>query len=111
MGQCCHTCHRRTRRTMNNERPRALLARLSLKDLNAGACWGPDGWLSDPNGKRLVSYNPATGEAIAAVAQASATAYETVLHRAAESFQRWQALPAPRRGAVVRDLSSLLREY
>jgi len=96
---------------MNNEWTQALLARLSLKDVNAGACFGPDGWISDPAGKPLVSYDPATGEAIASVVQASAAAYDTVLSQAAEGFRRWQALPAPRRGAVVRDLGSLLREY
>jgi len=96
---------------MHSERTHALLDKLGLKDVNAGACYSPDGWIGDPNGKRLVSYNPATGEAIASVVQASATAYETVLSQADEGFRRWQALPAPRRGAVVRDLGSLLREY
>jgi aldehyde dehydrogenase (NAD+) len=58
-----------------------------------------------------VSYNPATGEAIASVVQTTATAYEAVLSQAAEAFRRWQAVPAPRRGALVRDLGNFLPEY
>ncbi len=96
---------------MTDEQKKALLDKLQLADVNPGACWGPEGWISDPNGQRLVSYNPATGEAIASVVQATATAYETVLSQAAEGFRRWQAVPAPRRGALVRDLGNLLREY
>src|SRR4051812_33935663 len=96
---------------MNDETKRALLEKLALKDINAGACWGADGWINEPNGKSLVSYNPATGEPIAAVVQAGATAYEAVLSRAVAGFKAWHAVPAPRRGAVVRDLGELLREY
>jgi aldehyde dehydrogenase (NAD+) len=90
---------------------KSLLDKLHLTEVNPGACSGPDGWISDPQAKKLVSYNPATGEAIAAVAAASGVAYETMLRRAAEGFQSWQNVPAPKRGAVVRDLGNLLREY
>ena len=93
------------------EKKRGLLEKLSLTEVNLGACYGPEGWISDPNGKRLVSYDPATGEPIATVVQATGLAYEAVVSRAAEAFGRWQAMPAPRRGAVVRDLGNLLREY
>jgi aldehyde dehydrogenase (NAD+) len=90
---------------------KALLDKLQLTDLNPGACTGPDGWISDPNGKKLVSYSPATGEAIASVVQSTSSAYETVLSQAAQAFRSWQSTPAPKRGAVVRDLGSVLREY
>jgi L-aminoadipate-semialdehyde dehydrogenase len=87
----------------------ALLEKLHLKDVNPGACWGPDGWVADPSGKELVSYNPATGEPIARIVQATATAYDAVVGKAAESFQRWRSIPAPKRGQVVRDLGEALR--
>ena len=96
---------------MPTDRQAALLAKLSITDINPGACYGPQGWISDPDGRRLVSYNPATGQPIATVITASAAAFETVVSRAAESFRAWQAVPAPRRGAVVRDLGNLLREF
>jgi aldehyde dehydrogenase (NAD+) len=89
----------------------SLLEKLHLTDLNPGACTGPDGWIADPNGKKLVSYNPATGEPIAAIVQATAATYDAVVSRAAEAFLAWRGVPAPQRGALVRDLGNALREY
>ena len=89
---------------------KSLLEKLNLKDVNPGACWGRDGWLADSNGAELVSYNPATGEPIAKVAQATAAAYDAVVNKASESFKTWRAMPAPRRGQLVRDFGEALRE-
>ena len=89
---------------------KALLDKLHLKDVNPGACTGPDGWIEDPSGKVLVSYNPATGEPIAKIIQATAATYEAVVSQAAETFHTWQSVPAPKRGQVVRDLGDALRE-
>ena len=44
---------------------KALLKKLNIEEVNAGACSGPDTWIKDPKGKELVSYNPSTGEPIA----------------------------------------------
>ena len=90
---------------------KALLAKLNLQDINSGACYGPDGWLTDPKGKELVSYNPTTGEKIASVIQATSAAYEQVMTQADAAFKIWREVPAPKRGQVIRDLSDLLREY
>src|SRR5262245_51307241 len=89
---------------------KALLEKLNLKELNPGACTGPDGWITDPDGTTLVSNNPATGEAIASVVQASLNTYETVVGQAETAFKTWKDVPAPARGAVVRDLGNALRE-
>ena len=61
---------------------KALLAKLHIQDVNPGACFGPDGWLSDPHGKELVSYNPTTGEPIARVVQATPQTYAEVVRQA-----------------------------
>jgi aldehyde dehydrogenase (NAD+) len=90
---------------------KSLLEKLKIEAVNPGACTGPGSWISDPDGKPLVSYNPATGEPIATVTQATATTYETVVRQAADAFNTWRTLPAPQRGAVVRDLGTILREY
>jgi aldehyde dehydrogenase (NAD+) len=90
---------------------RAVLERLQIDDLNPGACTGPDGWVTDPAGAKLVSYNPTTGEPIASVIQAGDVAYEAVVGKATEAFQMWRAVPAPKRGAVIRDLADGLREF
>jgi aldehyde dehydrogenase (NAD+) len=88
----------------------SLLKKLNILDVNSGACSGPDGWISDPAGKELVSYNPTTGEALARIIQASPAAYSNVAGAAQEAFLSWRTTPAPKRGLVVRDLAQALRE-
>lgn len=89
---------------------KAILDKLEIQDINPGACSGPDGWIEDPQGKMLDSYNPTTGESLAKVIQASPATYEKVISQANEAFKTWRNLPAPKRGQVVRDLSEALRE-
>ena len=74
---------------------KSLLEKLNIQPVNAGACIGPDGWLKDAKGKELVSYNPATSEAIAKVVQATPETYEKVAAAAQEAFLTWRAVPAP----------------
>ena len=37
---------------------KSLLDKLQIDEINSGACTGADGWISDPAGTRLISYNP-----------------------------------------------------
>ncbi len=90
---------------------KSLLTKLGLQDVNPGACTGPNGWITDPKGKELVSYNPSTGERIASVIQATGDTYKIVSDRAQDTFLTWRNVPAPLRGQVVRDLADALREY
>ena len=89
---------------------KSLLDKLGILPVNAGACIGPDGWLLDPKGKELVSYNPTNGEAIAKIVQASPETYEKVASAAQRTFMTWREVPAPKRGEVVHDLGNALRE-
>ena len=84
---------------------KALLDKLGIKDVNAGACTGPgpDGWIEDPKGKERVSYNPTTAEPIAKVIQATSESYQKVVSAAHAAFPTWRSVPAPQRGQVVRD--------
>lgn len=88
----------------------ALLEKLNLQESNLGACYGPDGWIADADGALLTSHNPATGEAIAQVVQATALTYDTVVTHAQAAFAGWRTTPAPKRGLVVRDLGNALRD-
>ena len=90
-------------------KPSALLKKLSVEEVNAGACFGLDNWIFDPHGKELIWHSPSTGEPIAAVIQAGPEAYERVMADAASAFDTWRLTPAPKRGAVIRDLGNALR--
>jgi aldehyde dehydrogenase (NAD+) len=89
---------------------KALLERLQLKALNPGACLGPEEWIEDPQGEKLVSYSPTTGQPIAGVIQATGATYDKVVEAARSAFQTWRMRPAPKRGLLVRDLGEALRE-
>ncbi len=88
----------------------SLLSKLQIKDVNPGACFGPDGWIVDSQGRETVSYNPASGEPIAKVIQATTAAYERVMGEAVSAFESWRLIPGPKRGEVVRDLGNALRD-
>ena len=77
---------------------KAVFEKLGIKPVNPGACWGTDGWLPTEGRKLITSYNPATGEALAQVAQATEDDYEAVMAKATEAFDKWRAVPAPVRG-------------
>ncbi|MGD2295804.1 MAG: aldehyde dehydrogenase family protein [Candidatus Aminicenantes bacterium] len=87
-----------------------ILEKLSIEHVNIGACSGGEAWFKDPKGQELVSYNPATGEPIAKVIQATDKTYDQVIAHAVQGFKTWRMTPAPKRGLVVRDLGDALRE-
>jgi len=87
-----------------------MLEKLQVKEINLGACSGPGAWYEDPQSRELVSYNPATGEPIAKVLQATPRTYEQVLSQAAQAFKKWRMMPAPKRGLVIRDLGNAMRQ-
>jgi aldehyde dehydrogenase (NAD+) len=89
---------------------KSILKALQIKEVNPGACHGPDAWIEDPKGKELVSFNPATGEAIARIIQATPDTYQLVSEAAHQAFLTWREVPAPKRGLIVRDLGNALRE-
>jgi aldehyde dehydrogenase (NAD+) len=88
----------------------SILKKLHIDETNPGACTGPGGWISDANGKELVSYNPTTGEPLARIIQASPHTYEKIASTAYQTFHTWRELPAPRRGELIRDLGNALRQ-
>jgi len=87
-----------------------ILEKLYIKEINIGACSGPDDWFEDLKSEELVSYNPTTGEPIAKVLQATEKTYESVANKALNAFKTWRMMPAPQRGLVIRDLGEALRE-
>jgi L-aminoadipate-semialdehyde dehydrogenase len=86
----------------------AVLDNLGIAAVNSGAATGS---FLDTKGEELVSLNPATGEAIAAVRKAGADDYEQVVSSAVEAFAAWRKVPAPKRGDIVRQLGDELRAH
>ena len=90
---------------------KAVFEALGIKPVNAGACWGTQGWLPSAGRELITSTNPANGEALAQVAQATAEDYEAVMAKATDAFRKWRMVPAPVRGQMVRDMGDELRKY
>ena len=86
-----------------------VLERLGIEPLNSGVCSGD--WIAHPGGGELASLNPATGETLARVQLASLEDYETVMARAVAAFEQWRMMPAPQRGAIVREIGDELRAH
>ena len=80
---------------------------LGLDEHNSGVFAGS--WLEGTGGDLPVT-NPASGEVIATVTQASEADYDKVVESSAEAFAAWRTLPAPKRGEYVRLLGHALRE-
>ncbi|MDP6370198.1 MAG: aldehyde dehydrogenase family protein, partial [Planctomycetota bacterium] len=85
-----------------------FLKELGISDMNSGAYNGS--WI-ETSGEVLESINPATGEVIASVRQATAAEYEACVSAAEEAFLRWREVPAPRRGEIVRRVGNAMREH
>ncbi len=86
-----------------------LLARLELAPLNPGACSGAQEWTSSGDTALISIRNPATGTLIAQVRPAGAQDYEAVIASAVATAGTWRAVPAPKRGEVVRLIGEELR--
>jgi aldehyde dehydrogenase (NAD+) len=84
-----------------------VLTSLRLDQVLAGA-W--TGRAVGCGGPPLHSRAPATGAELGVVTQATAREYEEVLVAAERAAVRWRAVPAPRRGEVVRQIGAALRE-
>src|SRR6478672_9263873 len=83
-----------------------ILKRLGLKSENPGTFCGQ--WLG--SGKILKSVSPIDGKVLATVRTATPDEYEQTIKRAQEGFLKWQTVPAPKRGEIVRQLGNALRE-
>jgi aldehyde dehydrogenase (NAD+) len=89
----------------------ALLQRLGLGAVNAGAWSGSHGWSDATDAALMNVRNPADGTLLAQVRPASAQDYEQVVSSAVEAAAAWRDVPAPKRGEAVRLLGEQLRRH
>jgi aldehyde dehydrogenase (NAD+) len=81
---------------------------LGLQAALSGASYG-DRWFAS-SGDWIEVHSPTSGELLAKVEQASEADYNTVVGQAMKAFEFWRALPAPKRGEIVRQFAVALRE-
>jgi aldehyde dehydrogenase (NAD+) len=89
------------------EKNTTILEALSLNSTLAGASDGQE-WFAG-SGDFIEVRSPATGELLAKVEQAGESDYAKVMDAAMVAFESWRALPAPRRGEIVRQFAIALR--
>jgi aldehyde dehydrogenase (NAD+) len=86
-----------------------ILQKLGIQPVNPGACTGT--WITNDNNDKLDSFSPIDGSLLASVNQASAEDYEAVVKVAQDAFKYWRAVPAPKRGEIVRQIGNELRKH
>ncbi|KAI5719190.1 hypothetical protein M8J76_006501 [Diaphorina citri] len=83
-----------------------------LKELGLSGSVNPgvyDGTSWKANGEIIPSINPSTGETIASVQQGNVQDYHRCIESSRAAYAGWAALPAPRRGEIVRQIGDALR--
>jgi aldehyde dehydrogenase (NAD+) len=90
------------------DRVSQVLKRLGIQKVNPGATTGA-AWLKT-EGALTSSVSPVDGGIIAQVSNATVEDYEAVIKTAEKAFLTWKAVPAPKRGEVVRQIGDALRD-
>jgi aldehyde dehydrogenase (NAD+) len=83
---------------------------LGIQKNNFGCSTGQE-WSDTKTEGELKIYSPVDGKLIASVYQASEKDYEKVITTASKAFNEWRAVPAPKRGEIVRQIGIKLREF
>jgi aldehyde dehydrogenase (NAD+) len=85
-----------------------FLLKLGITAKNSGVSTGKQFFGSDDP---ISSWSPVDGQIIGAVSTATKNDYEKVVQTAQEAFLYWRAIPAPKRGEIVRQFGDKLRLY
>jgi aldehyde dehydrogenase (NAD+) len=94
------------RTAANSSSIAATLKKLGIQSLNPGVFDGE--WSG--SGRILQSISPNNGNLLAEVRTATPAEYERAVQHAVAAFNKWQAIPAPQRGEVIRQLGNALRD-
>jgi aldehyde dehydrogenase (NAD+) len=86
-----------------------ILEQLGIESENNGASTGGK-WFKT-RGAKIDSYSPVDGKLIATVNAATEADYEAIVLKAQEAYVQWKAIPAPKRGEIVRQLAEKIRLY
>lgn len=86
----------------------AVLKQLGIKKVNESVCTGIN-WISAVGSRHRDIISPVDGKKIGSVVFATETEYEAVMKRAQDASRMWQAIPAPKRGEIIRQYGDVLR--
>ena len=86
-----------------------FLKNLNLKKKNNGTSTGRKSTAS--SGEYIDSYSPVDGNYIGSVSVTSRKEYDKVMRSSLSAFKKWRAIPAPKRGEIVRQYGDLLRSH
>jgi aldehyde dehydrogenase (NAD+) len=86
-----------------------MLEQLGIESENNGASTGGK-WFKT-RGAKIESISPVDGKLIASVNSATEADYEAIVLKAQEAYVQWKAIPAPKRGEIVRQLAEKIRFY
>jgi aldehyde dehydrogenase (NAD+) len=84
------------------------LSTLGLKSENLGTSTGAHFFAS---GSALISHSPVDGSEIGRVTCTTRAEYDRVIEAAEAAYISWRAIPAPKRGEIVRQFGEKLRHY
>jgi aldehyde dehydrogenase (NAD+) len=87
---------------------KSILEKYDLKGEQTGAGSGEE---LKCNGDILQTISPIDLQPIGKIRCASVDDYEKIIARAAEAFQTWRMIPAPKRGEIVRQIGEVLRDH
>lgn len=87
-----------------------ILKRLHINDINEAFSTG-NKWGSSQDAVVRPVISPVDGKTIASVKVATKNDYNHVVEQAANAFISWRAVPAPRRGQIIREIGEALREH
>ena len=85
-----------------------IFSALGLESTCKGAAWGGE-WFAT-SGQMLEVRSPTTGEHLASIEMAGAEDYDRLVAKAQQAFEKWRAVPAPKRGEIVRQIGQALRD-
>src|SRR3954468_2429076 len=86
-----------------------ILKQLGINKVNPGSSTG-NKWMKG-SGELIESFSPVDGKLIASVGYTSEKDYHQVIDTANRAFKEWSAMPAPKRGEIVRQIGEELRAY
>jgi aldehyde dehydrogenase (NAD+) len=92
---------------MTPQERRKLFRNLGLKSRMDGASCGGDWFASSGDWIQVLS--PTNGDLLAKIQQAGETDYARLIESADRAFRHWRAVPAPKRGEIVRHIGDALR--